>query len=89
MCVFERVSQKIQLELSGHDATLEDLRKKNRDKDPSQKMMGQMDLTQVHTVTTGGTLSGLTDMQNILYLLDYWLNHLNQYALTSTQIKSK
>ncbi|XP_049425588.1 dystrophin isoform X1 [Epinephelus fuscoguttatus] len=39
-------AQKIQTELSGHDATLEDMRKKNQDKEPSQRMMGQIDLTQ-------------------------------------------
>ncbi|XP_039997801.1 dystrophin [Xiphias gladius] len=39
-------AQKIQAELSGHDATLEDIRKKNQDKEPSQRMMGQIDLTQ-------------------------------------------
>ncbi|XP_038572163.1 dystrophin isoform X7 [Micropterus salmoides] len=39
-------AQKIQTELSGHDATLEDLRKKNQTKDPSNSMMGQIDLTQ-------------------------------------------
>lgn len=39
--------QKIQSELSSHDATLEDMRKKNQDKEPSQKIMGQIDLTQV------------------------------------------
>ncbi|KAM6958012.1 dystrophin isoform 1-T1 [Tautogolabrus adspersus] len=39
-------AQKIQSELSGHDATLEDLRKKNQDKDPSNRIMGQIDVTQ-------------------------------------------
>ncbi|XP_045909199.1 dystrophin-like isoform X1 [Micropterus dolomieu] len=39
-------AQKIQTELSGHDATLEDLRKKNQTKDPSNSMTGQIDLTQ-------------------------------------------
>ncbi|XP_051284309.1 dystrophin isoform X4 [Dicentrarchus labrax] len=39
-------AQKIQTELSGHDATLEDMRKKNQDKDPSQRIVGQIDLTQ-------------------------------------------
>ncbi|XP_070711943.1 dystrophin [Pempheris klunzingeri] len=39
-------AQKIQTELSGHDATLEDMRKKNQDKEPSQRIMGQIDLTQ-------------------------------------------
>ncbi|XP_061571903.1 dystrophin isoform X2 [Cololabis saira] len=39
-------AQKIQTELSGHEATLEDLRKRNQDKEHSQKIMGQMDLTQ-------------------------------------------
>ena len=41
------MSQKIQTELSGHDVTLEDMRKKNQDKDSSQRVMGQIDLTQV------------------------------------------
>uniref|UniRef100_A0A3P8NXL4 Dystrophin n=1 Tax=Astatotilapia calliptera TaxID=8154 RepID=A0A3P8NXL4_ASTCA len=41
-------AQKIQSELSSHETTLEDLRKKNqnKDKEPSPKIMGQMDLTQ-------------------------------------------
>uniref|UniRef100_A0A671Z392 Dystrophin n=1 Tax=Sparus aurata TaxID=8175 RepID=A0A671Z392_SPAAU len=39
-------AQKIQAELSGHDATLEDMRKKNQDKEPSQRIVGQIDLTQ-------------------------------------------
>ncbi|KAM6893658.1 dystrophin [Xenentodon cancila] len=41
-------AQKVQTELSGHEATLEDMRKRNqdRDKEHSQKIMGQMDLTQ-------------------------------------------
>uniref|UniRef100_A0A4W6ERW4 Dystrophin n=1 Tax=Lates calcarifer TaxID=8187 RepID=A0A4W6ERW4_LATCA len=39
-------AQKIQSELSGHDATLEDMRKKNQDKESSQRIMGQIDLTQ-------------------------------------------
>ncbi|XP_041822403.1 dystrophin isoform X10 [Chelmon rostratus] len=39
-------AQKIQSELSSHDATLEDMRKKNQDKEPSQRIMGQIDLTQ-------------------------------------------
>ncbi|XP_034461343.1 dystrophin isoform X11 [Hippoglossus hippoglossus] len=39
-------AQKIQTELSGHDVTLEDMRKKNQDKDSSQRIMGQIDLTQ-------------------------------------------
>ncbi|XP_039649481.1 dystrophin isoform X9 [Perca fluviatilis] len=39
-------AQKIQSELSGHDATLEDMRKKNQDKETSQRVMGQIDLTQ-------------------------------------------
>ncbi|XP_062236415.1 dystrophin isoform X4 [Platichthys flesus] len=39
-------AQKIQTELSGHDVTLEDMRKKNQDKDSSQRVMGQIDLTQ-------------------------------------------
>lgn len=39
-------AQKIQTELSGHDATLEDMRKKNQGKEPSQRIMGQIDLTQ-------------------------------------------
>lgn len=39
-------AQKIQSELSGHDATLEDMRKKNQGKEPSQRIMGQIDLTQ-------------------------------------------
>lgn len=43
------VQQKIQAELSGQEATLEDMKKKNQDKDP--RVMGQIDLTQVHTHT--------------------------------------
>ncbi|TMS11567.1 Dystrophin [Larimichthys crocea] len=39
-------AQKIQTELSGHDATLESMRKKNQDKEPSHRIMGQIDLTQ-------------------------------------------
>ncbi|KAM9327399.1 dystrophin isoform 2-T2 [Pholidichthys leucotaenia] len=39
-------AQKIQTELSGHEAVLEDLRKKNQDKEPSQRVTGQIDLTQ-------------------------------------------
>ncbi|XP_068164982.1 dystrophin isoform X2 [Antennarius striatus] len=39
-------AQKIQSELSGHEATLEGLRKKHQDKEPSQRRMGQIDLTQ-------------------------------------------
>ncbi|CAN9498333.1 unnamed protein product [Ophioblennius macclurei] len=39
-------AQKIQSELSGHEATLEDMRKKNQDTDPSQRFMGQIDNTQ-------------------------------------------
>ncbi|KAM3585392.1 uncharacterized protein V6R79_016686 [Siganus canaliculatus] len=39
-------AQKIQSELSAHDATLEDMRKKNQEKEPSQRVMGQIDLTQ-------------------------------------------
>ncbi|XP_058478668.1 dystrophin isoform X3 [Solea solea] len=39
-------AQKIQAELSEYDATLEDMRKKNQDKEPSQNIMGQIDLTQ-------------------------------------------
>uniref|UniRef100_A0A3B4V2S3 Dystrophin n=1 Tax=Seriola dumerili TaxID=41447 RepID=A0A3B4V2S3_SERDU len=39
-------AQKIQSELSGYDATLEDMRKKNQDKEPSQRITGQLDLTQ-------------------------------------------
>ncbi|XP_078147159.1 dystrophin isoform X1 [Centroberyx gerrardi] len=39
-------SQKIQSELNGHEATLEEMRKKNPEKDPSQRIMGQIDLTQ-------------------------------------------
>ncbi|KAM3857230.1 dystrophin [Diretmus argenteus] len=37
---------KIQSDLSGHDATLEEMRKKNQEKEPSQRIMGQIDLTQ-------------------------------------------
>ncbi|KAK5891362.1 hypothetical protein CgunFtcFv8_018623 [Champsocephalus gunnari] len=37
-------AQKIQAELSGQEATLEDMKKKNQDKDP--RVMGQIDLTQ-------------------------------------------
>ncbi|XP_070787037.1 dystrophin-like [Enoplosus armatus] len=39
-------AQKIQSELSGHDATLEDMRKKNQAKEPPNRIMGQIDLTQ-------------------------------------------
>ncbi|XP_068612640.1 dystrophin isoform X1 [Brachionichthys hirsutus] len=39
-------AQKIQSELSSHDATLEDMRKTQQDKEPSQRRRGQMDLTQ-------------------------------------------
>ncbi|XP_042261254.1 dystrophin isoform X2 [Thunnus maccoyii] len=39
-------AQKIQTELSGHDATLEEMRKKNQEKEPAQRVMGQIDLTQ-------------------------------------------
>ncbi|XP_075905519.1 dystrophin isoform X3 [Nelusetta ayraudi] len=39
-------AQKIQSELSGHDGALEDMRKKHQDKEPSQRIMGQIDLTQ-------------------------------------------
>ncbi|KAM4602180.1 dystrophin [Polymixia lowei] len=38
-------AQKIQTELNGHDATLEEMRKKN-EKEPSKRVMGQIDLTQ-------------------------------------------
>ncbi|KAK5847635.1 hypothetical protein PBY51_016746 [Eleginops maclovinus] len=37
-------AQKIQVELSGHEVALEDMKKKNQDKD--QRVMGQIDLTQ-------------------------------------------
>lgn len=46
-CVCLCVKQKIQNELNGHEATLGDMRKKNQDKDASQKLMGQIDNTQV------------------------------------------
>ncbi|KAM7375197.1 hypothetical protein PAMA_014334 [Pampus argenteus] len=39
-------AQKIQTELSGHDASLEEMRKKIQEKEPSQRVMGQIDLTQ-------------------------------------------
>nr|XP_049609340.1 dystrophin isoform X5 [Syngnathus scovelli] len=39
-------AQKIQSDLSGHDASLEEMRRKNQEKDPSQRMTGQIDLTQ-------------------------------------------
>ncbi|XP_029380106.1 dystrophin isoform X8 [Echeneis naucrates] len=39
-------AQKIQTELSGHEATLEDMKKKNQDKEPSQRIMGQLEVTQ-------------------------------------------
>ncbi|XP_053170341.1 dystrophin isoform X2 [Scomber japonicus] len=39
-------AQKIQTDLSSHDATLEEMRKKNQEKEPSQRVMGQIDLTQ-------------------------------------------
>ncbi|XP_047432918.1 dystrophin isoform X3 [Mugil cephalus] len=42
----QQEAQKIQTELSGHEVTLEDMRKKNQDKDPSHRIMGQIDLTQ-------------------------------------------
>lgn len=45
--VFVCAKQKIQNELNGHEATLGDMRKKNQDKDASQKLMGQIDDTQV------------------------------------------
>ncbi|XP_038138063.1 dystrophin isoform X4 [Cyprinodon tularosa] len=39
-------AQKIQTELNVHETTLADIRKKNQEKDPSQRLMGQIDLTQ-------------------------------------------
>ncbi|XP_026157166.1 dystrophin isoform X2 [Mastacembelus armatus] len=39
-------AQKVQTELSEYDATLESMRIKNEDKEPSQKIMGQIDHTQ-------------------------------------------
>ncbi|XP_054915286.1 dystrophin isoform X6 [Poeciliopsis prolifica] len=39
-------AQKIQTELSSHEAALADMRKKNQDKDPSHRVVGQIDLTQ-------------------------------------------
>uniref|UniRef100_A0AAQ5X2X4 Dystrophin n=1 Tax=Amphiprion ocellaris TaxID=80972 RepID=A0AAQ5X2X4_AMPOC len=39
-------AQKIQSELSGHEMTLEDMKKKHQDKDLSQRTMGQIDHTQ-------------------------------------------
>ncbi|XP_037130222.1 dystrophin isoform X11 [Syngnathus acus] len=39
-------AQKIQSDLSGHDASLEEMRRKNQGKEPSQRMTGQIDLTQ-------------------------------------------
>ncbi|KAM4537905.1 dystrophin [Fundulus diaphanus] len=39
-------AQKIQTELNGHEAALADMRKKNQDKDPSQRIVGQIDSTQ-------------------------------------------
>ncbi|KAM9828925.1 dystrophin isoform 8-T8 [Syngnathus typhle] len=39
-------AQKIQSDLSGHDASLEEMRRKNQEKEPSQRMTGQIDLTQ-------------------------------------------
>ncbi|XP_068575388.1 dystrophin isoform X3 [Cebidichthys violaceus] len=39
-------AQKIQSELSDHEAALEDMRKKNQDKKPSPRIQGQIDLTQ-------------------------------------------
>nr|XP_057908480.1 dystrophin isoform X8 [Doryrhamphus excisus] len=39
-------AQKIQSDLSSHDATLEDMKRKNQEKVPSQRMTGQIDLTQ-------------------------------------------
>ncbi|XP_057685973.1 dystrophin isoform X3 [Corythoichthys intestinalis] len=39
-------AQKIQSDLSGHDATLEEMRRKNQEKEPSQRMTGPIDLTQ-------------------------------------------
>ncbi|XP_044044309.1 dystrophin isoform X20 [Siniperca chuatsi] len=39
-------AQKIQSELSSHDATMDEMRKKNQAKEPSHRIMGQIDLTQ-------------------------------------------
>ncbi|XP_032413102.1 dystrophin-like [Xiphophorus hellerii] len=39
-------AQKIQTELNGHEVALADMRKKNQDKDPSHRIVGQIDLTQ-------------------------------------------
>ncbi|XP_035983749.1 dystrophin isoform X12 [Fundulus heteroclitus] len=39
-------AQKIQTELNGHEAALADMRKKNQDKDPSHRIVGQIDSTQ-------------------------------------------
>ncbi|XP_030210304.1 dystrophin isoform X3 [Gadus morhua] len=39
-------AQKIQTELSGHEEALEEIKKKNEEKDPSHRIMGQIDLTQ-------------------------------------------
>ena len=52
MCLLK---QKIQTELSGHEEALEEIKKKNEEKDPSHRIMGQIDLTQVHTHTHAHT----------------------------------
>ncbi|XP_019712980.1 dystrophin-like [Hippocampus comes] len=39
-------AQKIQSDLSGHDASLEEMKRKNQEKEPSQRMTGQIELTQ-------------------------------------------
>ncbi|XP_051915019.1 dystrophin isoform X6 [Hippocampus zosterae] len=39
-------AQKIQSDLSGHDASLEEIKRKNQEKEPSQRMTGQIQLTQ-------------------------------------------
>ncbi|KAM9766235.1 dystrophin-like isoform 2-T2 [Menidia menidia] len=39
-------AQKIQTELSGHEATLTNMRKRNEDKEPPQSIVAQMDLTE-------------------------------------------
>ncbi|XP_077439439.1 dystrophin isoform X3 [Vanacampus margaritifer] len=39
-------AQKIQSDLSDHDAALEEVKRKNQEKDPSHRMTGQIDLTQ-------------------------------------------
>ena len=39
--------QKIQAELSSHEQSLEDMKKKNEERDPSDRVRAQIDITQV------------------------------------------